>query len=217
MLSDSPDYFTFTAVKLLYIDNFIGLLKGIRRIPIILLSLLLFCGCLRMGVPALPPNALLSVDTTEATPAYILLPENFQRQSLHDSSRLGHQYIFGLIPVTSLYLTTSVDSLIVELLVKVLVAKGYEPVLVPAKARKLLASSSAALILEPRLEAGSVNAFDLLFLRARGRRPHGKTAPIFIVCGQAACQLRNSSCGLPLPECCECPASLFSAGKSDPR
>ena len=79
---------------------------------------------------------------------------------------LGHQFLFGLFPVTYLFLQHDSSSLVGELLLDSLQERGFTPLVVSPEdldqARKAFAPD---LILTPKLSSLSVNAYDAFFFR----------------------------------------------------
>ena len=79
-------------------------------------------------------------------------------------ARLGHQFLFGLFPITYLYLQHDSGSLLSELLADTLQESGFTPLLVASPA-EVSAAFNPDLIVRPRFTALSVNAYDAFFFR----------------------------------------------------
>lgn len=77
---------------------------------------------------------------------------------------LGHQFLFGLFPITYLYLQHDSRSLLAELLVDTLQERGFTPLIV-RDATDVVGAFTPDLLLHPRFSALSVNAYDAFFFR----------------------------------------------------
>ena len=77
---------------------------------------------------------------------------------------LGYQFLFGLFPISYLYLQHDRRSLMAELMADTLQESGFTPLLVESSSG-LEAAFRPDLVLRPRFEALSVNAYDAFFFR----------------------------------------------------
>ncbi len=76
---------------------------------------------------------------------------------------LGHQFLFGIFPITYVYLQHAQQSLIAELLLDTLQENGFTPILVSSA--DLKQSFDPDLVLRPSLPTLRVNAYDAFFFR----------------------------------------------------
>lgn len=133
-------------------------------------------GCLRVGLPEpvadpggqLPANPRLRAlveHAAESSVSVLLLGGCDERGAL-DSSSLGHQYLFGVIPLTSLFLEHHPEQLLFETLTAELLQRGYTVYRASCGERgPLIRAVHPDWILEADLPALRINGFDLFFLR----------------------------------------------------
>lgn len=95
--------------------------------------------------------------------AFISIPSRLETYGLDESKSdeiLGHQYVLGIIPFTSLYLEHGIDSFFTESLVQHLHAQGIAPVIVSQRFSDSYRAN--ALVLSAKLSA---SVYDLIFTR----------------------------------------------------
>lgn len=96
--------------------------------------------------------------------AVIVLPKSTAPTSLGPS--LGHQYVLGIFPLTSVYLEHSAQTELTEVALSKLQEEQYEVTLVEEPALpSVVALFSPQLIIQPTINTLDVNAYDLLFVR----------------------------------------------------
>lgn len=96
-------------------------------------------------------------------PVFIVRPSNAEE---HHRESLGHQYVFGIFPVTRLFLEHGAESDLTEMLVDTVAQEGLSPILVSEKAApEIFKTLNAPFFIRSSLRAMSVNAYDMVFVR----------------------------------------------------
>ncbi len=148
-----------------------------------MLALLSFTGCFHVGLPehfssgptlGTAGGLNIAYDNHYSTGLRASLNSRLPRAVLISPgpaaddafSTIGHQYLFGLIPFTALYLQHGTESLLDELATDVLLENGYQVVAMPAASEGLLLSALApAFVLDLKLSALRINGYDAFFFR----------------------------------------------------
>ena len=98
-----------------------------KPLPCLLCLLLTYSGCLPMGLPEYVAHIPVKHSRIAGVgaPTALIIQDTFGSR-LSNPETLGHQYIFGFIPATSLYAQHGLDAALTELLLDVLTQQGYQ-------------------------------------------------------------------------------------------
>ncbi len=141
-----------------------------------LLAALTLCttSCLPMGLPE--HFSSVKFESTHANPrmvlptALVLVDETRGLGSTangFDTPTLGHQYLLGIIPFTSVYFEHSEYSFVTEILQDTLHDFGFRVALTTlSQGDSVAAQLRPALIIQPNVQKLRLNAYDLFFLRS---------------------------------------------------
>ena len=138
----------------------------------------MLAGCFRMGMPEHPAElqagtaaiAPLLSARPAGRPALVIAADSADAQILPASGKrpagLGTQFVFGVLPVTRLFLQHSTESFAAEITLAALARRGFSPAMA-AKDQALPAASllRPEVIIEPEIADLSVNAYDALAIR----------------------------------------------------
>ncbi|MFN8388701.1 MAG: hypothetical protein U0136_00250 [Bdellovibrionota bacterium] len=83
-----------------------------------------------------------------------------------EPSTLGHQYLLGIFPLTSVYFQHGVERQATELVVDALLEKGYRVVTAPPSAAPSAAAQvRPSVVIRPQIVGLRINGFDAVFFR----------------------------------------------------
>lgn len=87
-------------------------------------------------------------------------------KALFEEKSLGHQYLFGIIPFTAIYLSESSDILVSKVLEDILSSYTYNTISCDAAELEAIAKNQEInLIIQGQIEDLSVSGFDAIFFR----------------------------------------------------
>lgn len=127
----------------------------------ILVTLLVSVGCIRTGLPETFSEGVVTSNGMVPRPWVVVAEESDEV-----GATLGHQYVLGIIPVTSLFYPYGEQALATEVTLRGLSQQGYVPIV--AKDASVVSISSVlhpAGISRTTLEDSSLNVYDAFFFR----------------------------------------------------
>lgn len=89
-----------------------------------------------------------------------------QNPEQEEEKSLGHQYLFGIIPFTSIYLKESADILVTKVLEDLLTSFGYNTIISNSSdLETVIKNQEVKFFIQGKIKNLSVSGFDVLFFR----------------------------------------------------